>query len=51
MEINNFFKRTSDNFKDNKEEFLKGLQSNVINKKESLNHFNDLILNKNKENK
>ncbi len=51
MEINNFFKKIDSKSKDNKKEFLKGLQSNVVNKKESLNHFNDLILNKNKENK
>ncbi len=55
MELKDFIKKINSNVnEDNKNDFLKGLQSNVVDKKESLNHFNELVrnnVNNSKENK
>ncbi len=52
MDLNNFFNRVNNNVnEDNKKDFIKGLQSNVKNKNKSLNHYNELVVNKSKENK
>lgn len=53
MDFNNLFSKNRDNKikEENKNDFIKNLQSNVKNKKKSLNHYNELILNDNKLNK
>lgn len=52
MDLNNFFNKINNNDnKDEKNSFIKGLESNVKNKSKSLNHYNELIVNKAKENK
>jgi len=50
MELNDFFNKINKNVKnDNKKDFIKGLQSNVVNKRKSLDHFNELVANKSKK--
>lgn len=52
MELNDFFNKINKNVKDdNKKDFIKGLQSNVVNKRKSLDHFNELVANKSKKEK
>lgn len=52
MDINDFFSRINKDVKeDNKKDFIKGLQSNVVDKKKSLNHFSELVSNKIKDEK